>query len=145
MQDDHDRRRSMSAYSSETELDVRYRDVDAVGHVNNAVYVTYLEQARTQYVEGVLEESTVDLDVAIASLNIDYERPIFFGETVTVRLRVSDLGTSSIIMEYEILADGARAATAETVMVPFDADTGSSRPIPELWRERIEADEGRTF
>lgn len=134
----------MTEYSTETSFEVRYRDVDAVGHVNNAVYATYLEQVRIQYVEGVLGESTVDLDVAIANLTIDYERPIYLGETVTVRLRVSDVGTSSIHMEYEILADGERAATASTVMVPFDPDTGSSRPISEEWRDRIEAHEGRT-
>ena len=135
----------LEGYNTQMELEVRYRDIDSVGHVNNAVYVTYLEQVRTRYIEDVLDVDVVDPGFVIANINIDYKRPIRFGETVRVGVRVTDLGTSSILMDYEIYADGERAATADTVMVPFDPETDSSRPVPEEWREAIEAHEGRTF
>ncbi|MEF8757470.1 MAG: thioesterase family protein [Halobacteriales archaeon] len=131
MRDEHD---------FETEIEVRYRDVDAMGHVNNAVYATYLEQARTAYIREVAGLSTGDIESVLASLSIDFREPIALDETVTVGLRVADLGESSITMTYGVRrADGTVAATAETVQVTYDRETDSPRPVPADWREAIEA------
>lgn len=126
-------------YEFETEIRVRFRDLDPMDHVNNAVYSTYLEQARADYFREVVDVTLAGVDTVLASISIDFHRPIEPDETVTIALTVSDLGTSSLSMEYEVRrGDGAVAATAETVQVAYDRETESSRPIPDEWRETIE-------
>jgi acyl-CoA thioester hydrolase len=133
----------MSGYGYEIDIDVRFRDIDAMGHVNNAVYATYLEQARVSYIEDVVDEPLMTTDGVVADLHIDFERPIDWGESVTVGVRAGELGTSSIPLAYEIRAEGDLAATGETLMVVFDPEAGEPRPIPDAWRERIIEHEGR--
>ncbi|WP_265111412.1 acyl-CoA thioesterase [Halosolutus halophilus] len=130
----------MTDYSYETDVDVRLRDIDFMGHVNNAVYASYLEQARQAYFVDVLGVSLTEADTVLATLEIDYVSPIEAEEDVTVALRIPELGNSSLPMEYEIRADGERAATARTVQVVVDRETGRSAPIPTAWRARIETD-----
>lgn len=125
----------MSQFSSEVQ--VRFRDIDAMGHVNNAVYATYVEQARTEYFHRVLDTGLDAISTVLASLELSYERPILLEQSVTVTIDVPDLGRSSLPMEYEILADGERAATATSVQVFLDSETGEPSPIPERFRERI--------
>jgi acyl-CoA thioester hydrolase len=134
----------MTAHETEVELRVRYRDIDSLGHVNNAVYVTYLEQARVEYIREVFDATPEDPGFVVANVGVDYERAIELGETVVVALGVTDIGQSSVTMDYEIRADGTLAATAETTIVALD-ETGDPTPIPETWRERITAHERRTF
>lgn len=131
----------MNEFSYEMAVPVRFRDLDAVGHVNNAVYATYLEEARTAYIADVLDITTSDSGLVIAHLEIDYRHPIRADESVTVALRTGELGETSIPMEYEIRDGETLAATAETVMVTTDYETGETRPIPQEWRERIGAHE----
>ena len=135
----------MSSFSKTTEIQVRYRDIDSVKHVNNAVYVSYLEQARIEYVDEVVGQDPVEPSFVLVSLDIDYERTIRLGESVTVAMETTAIGTSSIEMGYEIRADGDRAATATSVIVPFDPETDSSYPVTDRWRERISAHEGKEF
>lgn len=127
----------MSQTPFTTDIDIRYRDLDTQNHVNNAVYVTYLEQARAAYVETVLGESLDQCAVVLAHLSIDYRTPVTLAdESVSITIRVRDLGTSSIPMDYEIRTGDGVAATAESVMVTID-ENGDSRTIPEEWRDRI--------
>ncbi|NEU58655.1 thioesterase family protein [Halorussus sp. MSC15.2] len=127
----------MADYEYTTDLDVRFRDLDAMGHVNNAVYATYLEQARADYYADVVGVPLPEADTVLVNLSIAYQRPITADETVTVALGVGDLGESSVPMEYEIRTGDGVAATAETVQVVFDRETGESRSIPKEWRDRI--------
>lgn len=131
-------------FSYGTEIDVRFRDVDPMDRVNNAVYVTYVEQVRAEYYEAVLGISLGEADTVLAHLEVDYERAVELGDTVTVLMRTEELGTASIPMSYELRVDGAVVATARTVQVTFDRETGESRPIPDRWRERITAFEQET-
>ena len=126
----------------ETGLKVRFRDLDAMGHVNNAVYASYLEQARVEYYEAVLSVGLQDIDTVIANLEIDYERPIELGESVRVGIDVAELGRSSFPMDYEVHADDELAATGRTIQVFWDRESGGARPIPDEWRERIETFHG---
>jgi acyl-CoA thioester hydrolase len=120
-----------------TDIQVRFRDLDPMKHVNNALYVTYLEQARVEFYEEVVDVPLADIDTVLTYLEVAYERAIDSVGTVTVELEVSDLGTSSIPMEYEIRFGDERYATAETVQVFFDPETKESRPIPDRYRERL--------
>ncbi|NEU56145.1 thioesterase family protein [Halorussus sp. MSC15.2] len=132
----------MSDYSFTVDVDVRFQDLDTMGHVNNAVYATYFEQARVAYFEEVLDVPLHEVESVLANLEIDFRRPVEMVGEVTVGVRVTELGTTSIPMEYEVRADGEIAATGETVQVAVDSETGSSRPIPEAWREQIRDFEG---
>jgi acyl-CoA thioester hydrolase len=130
----------MSDFEYETELDVRFRDVDAMGHVNNAVYATYLEQTRVDYYADVLGVGLDDIDTVLVNLEIDYRSEIALAEgTVTVAMGVRDIGESSVTAEYEIRAENRVAATAKTVQVYVDPDEGGSRPLPEAWVEEMES------
>jgi len=128
-------------FSFTTDIPVRYRDLDPEGHVNHAVYVSFLELTRVRYLREVIGAGIDDLDAVVAHLEIDYRRPITIDETVTVALRVTDLGRSSVTMAYEVRSDGDVAATAETVMVRVDGD-GDATAMPETWREIIREYEG---
>jgi acyl-CoA thioester hydrolase len=127
--------------SFETTIDVRYRDIDAMGHVNNAVYASYLEQARIDYFRDLLGVDLSAVGAVLATLSIDYEKPLELADgEVTVSLDVPEIGESSLPMEYELhRPDGERIATAETVQVAFDKEKQQSTAIPDAWREEIES------
>lgn len=113
-----------------TEIDVRFGDLDPMGHVNHAAYAGYLEQTRARYYDAVIGTAMEDVDVVVAHLEIDYVRPIGFRDDLEVHLSVSSIGETSIPMDYEVYADGELAATATTVQVIVDPGTGEGRPVP---------------
>jgi acyl-CoA thioester hydrolase len=118
-------------------IGVRYRDFDTMNHVNNSVYVTYLEQARAEYFSDVIGVPLDEANIVLATLTIEYKKPIEPDEMITVTTRILNLGKSSIPMEHEIHTESDLAATSSTVIVPFDHETESPRPIPATWRDRI--------
>lgn len=131
----------MSDYSFTTAVDVRFRDLDTMGHVNNAVYATFLEEARVAYFERVLDTPLHAIDSVVVTLELEFRRPVELGDEASVAARVPELGDSSVPMEYEVRADGEMAAVGETVQVLVD-ETGDSKPIPESWRAAIREFEG---
>jgi len=124
-----------------TPIQMRFRDVDSMGHVNNAVYATYLEQARAAFFAEVVGERLDAVRTVLVTQRIDYRRPVEWGADVAVTLAVDDLGRSSIPMRYGVRADGTLAATGRTVQVAVDED-GDARRVPDAWRERIAARQG---
>jgi len=114
---------------------VRFSDLDGMGHVNNAVYSTYLEQARLAWF-GTDNEMPLT-DVILARTEIDFRSPLAFGETVEIGVRPSRLGTKSFELEHELRVDGRVVAEAKSVLVGYDYDRAQSAPIPERWRRRL--------
>lgn len=133
----------MSAEGYTIDIDVRFRDLDPMNHVNNAVYVTYLEHARSGYYDDVIDEPLEAVNTVIARLEVSYEAPIEGEQDVAVTVQVPELGESSIPMEYDIEArtpgEGQAnvVATGKTVQVHVDGETGEAIPLPQPWRERI--------
>ena len=122
------------------DIDVRFRDIDALGHVNNAVYATYVEQARTRYFRDVLDIDISQSANVLASLSIDFRRPIELpDDDVTVTVELADLGRSSATMTHEIRVGDAVAAEAEATIVALDPETGKPAPIPEAHRDAMES------
>jgi acyl-CoA thioester hydrolase len=117
----------------ETTVSVRYRDLDPMGHVNNAVYASYLESARNDFFRDVLGEELADTDAVLASLSLDFAAPIQSGDDVTVAVWIPEVGETSCTFAYEVRANGDRAATGETVLVTLD-DAGEPIPLPERLR-----------
>jgi acyl-CoA thioester hydrolase len=119
--------------------EVGFRDLDVFGHVNNAVYLTYIESARIGYMREVLGiESLDDLLVIVAKVNIDFRTRATLGEILEVGTRTSRIGTKSFDLDHEIRGqDGRVVATAATTLVTFDYRGDTTMPVPDLWRERI--------
>jgi acyl-CoA thioester hydrolase len=125
-----------------TTFDIRWRDLDALGHVNNAVYFTYLEQARIRYLHELkmISNNPVDVGIILAEASCQFKSPLELGEQVTVYLRVSELRNSSFIIEYRMEgAEGRLAATARSAQVCYDYEERRSVPIPDAWRDFVTA------
>lgn len=119
-------------------IKVRFRDLDAFGHVNNAVYFTYMEVARVDYLARV-GLRTSDLPrpfFIIAAAACQYKVPIQLTTPLAVQVRVSRLGTSSFDMEYHFVDEtmGQLLATGHTTQVMFDYTEKHSVPMPDEWR-----------
>jgi acyl-CoA thioester hydrolase len=125
---------------SEVRIAVRWRDMDAYGHVNNGVYLNYLEEAR-DLLAAELFGAQEAWDFVLAHVGIDFRSELTQADgTITVRSEVSGIGTSSIRTRERIYkADGTVAAEAESVMVPRHPDGTGSRPLTADERLRIEA------
>jgi acyl-CoA thioester hydrolase len=127
--------------------EVAFRDLDAFGHVNNAVYLTYLENARVTYLRDVLGvDSLSSLLVIVASVQIDFRSRASLGDALEVGSRVSRVGGKSFDLDHEIRGPGGRlVAEAHTVLVAFDYEQDGPMDVPAEWRERIEDFEARSF
>ena len=118
-------------------IPIRWRDEDNYGHVNNAVYLTYLEEARDRWVRETLGP---EVDFVIVRIAIDYRRELSQDDDeVTVSCRGVGYGTSSIRTAEEIVAKaGWVAAASESVIVAHDASARSSRPLTDEERETLD-------
>ena len=114
---------------------VRFRDLDGMAHVNNAVFLTYLEQARLAWF-GEADLQPLQ-DVILARTEIDFRSPVRQGEVVEIGVRSSRVGTKSFELEYELQAGGRVVAEAKSVLVGYDYEQAKSTQIPERWRRRL--------
>ena len=120
----------------EKQIEIRWRDLDAYRHVNNAVYATYLEECRDEFVDSALTGVGDTWDYVLARVAIDYRRELTQADDmVVVTCVVERIGNSSITLREVIRTlDGELAAEAEAVLVARDQATGRSRPLPEAER-----------
>ena len=138
-------------------VEVRLSDTDAMGHVNNARYLTYVEIARVAYYERVtgkplpLGVHGAEEGMILAEIRMTYRSPAFYGETLTVESRVERIGNTSFSMVHRITAPESRygparlVATADSTLVSYDYTDERPVPVPEELRRGIEGLEGRTF
>lgn len=132
----------MTEFTYSIELEPQFRDLDPNGHVNQAVYSSYCEQARTKYWEEVIGQRHDRSEVALVSLELEYNAEITLGETVTVYQRIEKLGESSIPIEYELRTNGEIAAAGSVVLLSYDREKREPAPIPDQWRSAIVEYEG---
>jgi len=124
-------------------LEVRFRDCDPMGHVNNAVYFTYLEQTRFAHWRSLWGFGSPQLPpgmpgVILAHAECDFKHPARYGQMLDVKLRVVELGRTSFRYEYEIVDEEQRTiARAKTVQVMFDYAAEKPVPIPAHIRELL--------
>jgi acyl-CoA thioester hydrolase len=125
-------------------IKIRWRDMDAYGHVNNAVYLNYLEECRDRLVEDLFGSNAWDF--VLAHVGIDYRRQLTQADgEITARCAVASFGTSSVrTTEQILLADGTVAAESESVLVPRAPDQPKSRPLSEDERRVLQAELDRT-
>ena len=123
----------------EKRVEIRWADVDAFGHVNNAVYATYLEECRDEWLDEALGHGEAAWDYVIARIAIDFRRELRLeDDEVLVRCSLARIGTSSVTTKEEIRAGDFLAAEGECVLVARDKETGSSRPLSDDERQSFE-------
>jgi acyl-CoA thioester hydrolase len=117
---------------------VRFRDLDGMGHVNNAVFLTYMESARIAFLASLGAGSNPQRSLILARAEVDFRSPVAFGEEIEVGVRASRMGRKSFELEYEVQADGRLAAEGRSVLVGYDYERGASVEIPAEWREWLD-------
>jgi acyl-CoA thioester hydrolase len=124
-------------------VEVRFRDIDGMGHVNNAVYFTYIEAARTEYLMRVMgTKELADVDWIVASASLNFRKPAGYGDPLEVRVRPSRVGTTSFTLAYEVWDTRANelVAEGETAIVMFDYGARAKKPIGKALRKKLDAD-----
>ncbi|HZN21713.1 MAG TPA: thioesterase family protein [Gaiellaceae bacterium] len=123
----------------EKQIEIRWRDLDGLRHVNNAVYATYLEIGRDAFFEEVLPEAK-PWDYVLVRLALDFRRELRFEDRrVVVSCAVERVGRSSLTLREEIrTSSGELAAECETVVVARDSESGRPRPLTDAERTVLE-------
>ena len=121
------------------EIEIRWRDLDGYAHVNHAVYVTYLEEARDEWLTRTLADRTAGWDHFLVHLEIDYRRQLIQADDVVVAsCEAAGVGTSSVTTREELRTRaGDVVAEASAVVVAFDAATQRSRPLTDAERAAL--------
>lgn len=126
-------------------IEVRYGDLDLQGHLNNAIYLTYFEQARINYLMHLglfdKDQSFMDVGIILADAHVTFISAVQWKQDVRVGVRTSRLGNKSLDAEYRMIDGGTQQelATGSTVLVAYDYRTRKPIPIPDEWREKISA------
>lgn len=129
----------MRGYPFSCEVQVRWRDLDAFAHVNNAVFATYFEMARVQLWRKRLGGPEAgDIQFVLARIEIDYRRPIKLQNRVEVGIRLADLGRASFTLEYRMTADGELAADGRSTQVCVN-ERGRPGRVPETLKRGLES------
>lgn len=135
----------MNSFRHITPIEIRFADLDAMGHVNNSVYLTYIEMARVKYSDTVLG-TNVDFSkdgFILARATVDFIVSIELHDKIHVATRCSRMGTKSFDLEYEIIKtnEGQPVVVAKgtTVCVGYNYAEKKSIVIPDEWKKRIEA------
>jgi acyl-CoA thioester hydrolase len=126
-----------------TKIKVRFSDLDAIEHVNNATYLSYLEEARIKYFNDLfnLKDGNLDYEAVIARIEIDYLFPIVLGDEIEVYTRISNLGNKSVdVLHIIAISKESRlikAATSVTKLVYYDYKSRTTKKIPEAAKKII--------
>lgn len=129
-------------------MEVRYGDLDPQGHLNNAKYLTYFEQARVLYFEALglfsKGQSFMDIGVIVADIHIKYLAPVYLGAPIKVGVRTANIGNKSITVQ-ETIVDGDSGkiyADGAVVLVAYDYHARKTTPVLDEWRRKIIEFEG---
>ena len=136
---------SFMNFKHKTLIQIRFKDIDALNHVNNANHITYLELARVKYFDDVVNEEVnwSEQGIILASISVDYKSPIYFKDKIYVYTKCTRLGNKSFDIAYSLVKekDGKETvlATGSSVQVCFDYKKQATISIPESWRKKVEA------
>jgi len=121
-------------------IQVRFNDIDRLGHVSNTVYQNYYDSGKVDYIDTVLGEIDWDeICIVGASIKIDYIKPIFMKTPICVQTRVASVGNKSLTFEHRIINTDTEEvlSVCTAVVVSYLTREKQSIPVPELWREKI--------
>lgn len=128
----------------EVEIEVAFRDIDALGHVNNAVFFSYMEFARVKYIAQLFSgtelqaDSPLDIPIILVEATCTYYSPALLGERLVVGIGLSRFGNKSFDLLYRMMGeDGRLIASGKTIQVMYNYLTRSAFPIPADVREKV--------
>jgi acyl-CoA thioester hydrolase len=136
----------MDGYRFTLSIPVRFRDLDGMGHVNNAVYLTYFEAARIPYYLMLrAKPEQAQTDMIVARIECDYRSPATYGETLVVGVRMDGIRSRSFTLSYRIenAANGMLVASGRSVQVAYDYAASKTRMVPAELVQAAEDYEGR--
>ncbi|MGO2804648.1 acyl-CoA thioesterase [Glutamicibacter arilaitensis] len=127
------------AAATEVVLQLRWSDQDALGHVNNARIVTLMEEARIRWTREDGNAGRFEFGTVVASIQIDYLRPLYYQPEMVIRMGISRIGNKSFTVRGIGYQNGQPVFDSTTVMVPLAGDGVSSRSLNELERDWLGA------
>ena len=117
---------------------VVFRDIDFYRHVNNAVYITWMETARIDYCKVAFDRPLgAKTNVIMASQSFNYEKQVEYDERLVIGCRCSRIGNKSLDLSYEIYRGDERVGHGLSTLVAFDYAANTSTVVPEEWRRKI--------
>lgn len=136
-------------YKNSIPVQLRFNDVDPLGHVNNSVYFNFYDLGKTNYFDAVQGRQVPqsEIDIVIAHAEVDFIEPVFLKDEVFVQTTVTSIGHKSLNMLQRIVdaKSGHEKCVCRTVMVGFDFEKNESKPITQIWRDAISRYEERIF
>ena len=134
-------------FKRSTQVQLRFNDIDVLGHVNNSVYFQFFDLAKTEYFAGLKVNADINWcrpSIVIANVNCSFLVPTVFQEPVEVLTQCAHLGNKSLTLLQHLINRDTRElkATCATVMVNLDPETNQPSPLPQVWRDAIVAFEG---
>jgi acyl-CoA thioester hydrolase len=130
----------MPIYKNSLPIQVRFSDVDVMGHVSNTIYQNYYDSGKINYFSEVVPDMDfVTLGMVGASIKIDFLKPIFMKTKIRVKTRVAEIGTKSLTMEHCLVDEttGEILSTCTAVLVCYSIKENTSIPIPENWKRNM--------
>lgn len=122
-------------------VQIRFNDIDVLGHINNSVYFSFFDLGKMQYFNAVMDGNVTwkQVPVVIVNVNANFYSPTFIDEEIEVVTQTLKMSERSLTLEQRVVnkQNGDVKAIATTIMCGFDIETGTSMPVPENWREAI--------
>ncbi|RZK48587.1 MAG: acyl-CoA thioesterase [Pedobacter sp.] len=132
---------SVDHFRYKTSIEIRFKDIDMLGHVNNATYFTYMEVGRTKYWENAIKWDWSKTGVIIGDASIKYFKPIYLKDKLHMYIRTSRIGNSSFDLEYLLvkIENGAEVicSSGKTACITYCYSTKKSIPIPEFEKKKM--------
>lgn len=123
-------------------MQIRFTDIDMLGHLNNNVYLMFMDLAKIDYFTSVIGHkiNMHDFDLVVANMNIDFLAPTFFGEEIDVWTQVTNIGPRSVRMEQRVVetSTGQIKSVGRVIMAGFDPQTNTAQAISPMWAAAIE-------
>jgi acyl-CoA thioester hydrolase len=119
--------------------DVRFADIDMMGHVNNSIYLTYFEQARMKYMMDITPHSWswIHQGIVVARNEINYRKPVILGDDLSIEVEALHIGNTSFTLLHTIFRGAEICADCRSVMVCFNYENAAKIDIPEIWRNAL--------
>ncbi len=128
-------------FQHHTKIQIRFNDIDILGHINNAVYQHYFDLARMKYFEDIMgsKPEWKDFALVMAKISIEFFNAIRPGEDISVKSGIEIIGQKSLTMVQEIynIKTGEIKSQNRAVMVGYSVKKNETAIIPEIWREKI--------
>ena len=130
-------------------IQIRFNDIDAIGHINNNIYFSYFDLGKTYYFEDLRASfvSWTEGIIVVARIETDFLSPIYYKESIVVDTKISKIGTKSATLLQQIRSIRTQEikCRCKSIIVAYDAKLQSSMDIPDIWRDAISAYEGKDF